>query len=72
MKPFLLDDEKIEAYLAAGYWSRETMVEQYAAYARDFPEKIACRDSQEEITWRGLDELTDRIAGEPDRTGNRA
>ena len=62
MKPFLLDDEKIEAYLAAGYWSRETMVEQYASYARDFPEKIACRDSAEEITWRELDEITDRIA----------
>ncbi len=62
MKPFLLDDEKIEAYLAAGYWSRETMVERYAAYARDFPEKIACRDAAEEITWRGLDEITDRMA----------
>ena len=62
MKPSLLDREKIEAYLAAGYWTRETMVERYAAYARDFPDKTACRDSQEEITWRGLDERTDRIA----------
>ena len=62
MKPSFLDQEKIEAYLAAGYWTRETMVERYAAYAREFPGKIACRDSQEEITWRGLDELTDRIA----------
>ena len=62
MKPYLLDQETIEAYLAAGYWTRETMVERYAAYARDFPGKIACRDSQEEITWRGLDERTDRIA----------
>ena len=62
MKPSLLDQEKIEAYLAAGYWTRETMVERYAAYARDFPEKIACRDAEEEITWRGLDEFTDRIA----------
>ena len=62
MKPFLLDDEKIEAYLAAGYWSRATMVERYASYARDFPEKIACRDSAEEITWRELHEITDRIA----------
>ena len=62
MKPSFLDQEKIEAYLAAGYWTRETMVERYAVYAREFPGKIACRDSQEEITWRGLDELTDRIA----------
>ncbi len=62
MKPSFLDQGKIEAYLAAGYWTRETMVERYAAYARDFPDKVACRDSAEEITWRGLDELTDRIA----------
>ncbi len=62
MKPSLLDQDKIESYLAAGYWTRETIVERYAAYARDYPGKIACRDSQEEITWRGLDELTDRIA----------
>ncbi len=62
MKPFLLDQEKIEAYLADGYWTRETMVERYAAYAHDIPEKIACRDAQEEISWRELDEITDRIA----------
>ena len=62
MKPSLLDREKIEAYLSAGYWTRETMVERYAAYARDFPDKTACRDSQEEITWRGLDERTGHIA----------
>ena len=62
MKPSLLDQKKIEAYLAAGHWTRETMVERYAAYAREFPEKIACRDAEEEITWRGLDELTDLMA----------
>ncbi len=62
MKPSLLNREKIEAYLSAGYWTRETMVERYAAYARDFPDKTACRDSQEEITWRELDERTGHIA----------
>ena len=62
MKPYLLNQEKIDAYLAAGLWTRETMVERYAAYARDIPDRIACRDSQEEITWLELDELTDRIA----------
>lgn len=62
MKPFLLDQEKIEGYLAAGHWSRVTMVERYAAYARDFPGKVACRDSEREFTWRELDELTERIA----------
>ena len=62
MKPSLLSHEKIEAYLAAGHWTRETMVDRYAAYARDFPNKVACRDSEEEITWHHLDEITDRIA----------
>ena len=46
MKPYLLNQEKIEAYLAAGYWTRQTMVDRYAAYARDVLAKIACRDSQ--------------------------
>ena len=62
MKPTLNDREKTESYLAAGYWTRETMVDQYAAYARDFPGKVACRDAEQEITWRQLDETTDRIA----------
>ncbi len=62
MKPFLLDQETIDAYVAAGHWFRVTMVDRYAAFARDFPDKIACRDSEETITWRQLDEITDRIA----------
>ncbi len=62
MKPSLLDRAAIEAHLAAGHWSRETMVGRYAAYARDFPDKTACRDAEEEITWRRLDEATARIA----------
>ena len=62
MKPFLLDQETIDAYVAAGHWSRVTMVDRYAAFARDFPDKVACRDSEETITWRQLDEITDRIA----------
>lgn len=62
MKPYLLDRGAIEAYLAAGHWSRTTMAERYAAYARDVPDKTACRDAEGEITWRRLDELTTRIA----------
>ena len=62
MKPTLIDREKTESYLAAGHWTRETMVGRYAAYARDFPGKVACRDAEQEITWRQLDEITDRIA----------
>ena len=62
MKPRLIDQETVDSYLAAGHWTRETLVERYAAYARDFPGKVACRDSEREITWRQLDEITDRIA----------
>ncbi len=62
MKPFLLDDAQIAAYLAAGHWTRETIAERYAAYARDFPDKLACRDAHESLTWRELDALTDRVA----------
>ena len=62
MKPRLIDQETVDSYLAAGHWTRETLVERYAAYARDFPGKVACRDSEQEITWRQLDEITDRIA----------
>lgn len=62
MKPRLIDQEKVEAYLAAGHWTRETMVDRYAAYAREYPDKVACRDAEQELTWRELDEVTDRIA----------
>lgn len=30
-------------FLAAGHWSRVTMVDSYAAFARDFPDAVACR-----------------------------
>ena len=62
MRPTRIDREKVEAFLAAGHWSRETMVGRYAAYARDFPDGIACRDGETEFTWRRLHEVTDRIA----------
>jgi len=62
MRPTHIDQEKIKAYLDAGHWSRETMVERYTAYARDFPNKVACRDAEIELTWRQLNEITTRIA----------
>ena len=62
MRPTRIDREKVETYLAAGHWSRETMVDRYAAYARDLPDRIACRDGETEFTWRRLHEVTDRIA----------
>lgn len=62
MRPSLLDQETIDGYLAADHWSRVTMVDSYAGFARDFPDAAACRDSREEITWRQLDGITDRTA----------
>ena len=62
MRPTRIDREKVETYLAAGHWSRETMVDRYGAYARDVPDRIACRDGETELTWRRLHEVTDRIA----------
>ena len=62
MRPSRIDREKVETYLAAGHWSRETMVDRYGAYARDVPDRIACRDGETELTWRRLHEITDRIA----------
>ena len=62
MRPTRIDREKVETYLAVGHWSRETMVDRYGAYARDFPDRIACRDGETGFTWRRLHEVTDRIA----------
>jgi|GEM_PF-852536 len=62
MKPTHIDQEQVNAYLGAGHWSRETMVDRYTSYSRDFPDKVACRDTETELTWRGLDQITTRIA----------
>ena len=62
MRPSRIDREKVETYLAAGHWSRETMVDLYGAYARDVPDRIACRDGETGFTWRRLHEITDRVA----------
>lgn len=62
MRPTRIDREKVETYLAAGHWSRETMVDRYGTYARDFPDRIACCDGETGFTWRRLHEVTDRIA----------
>lgn len=62
MRPFLVTPETVDAYLEAGHWSRETMLDRYRAYAADFPNGIACRDSIEAYSWAELDEVTDRLA----------
>ena len=62
MKPSLLSAQDIDAYLAAGAWTRATMVERYRDHARAFPDRIACQDDRERYTWAELDAATDRIA----------
>lgn len=60
MRPSRWSD--IEAYLSAGHWSRDTMVDRYRFYAAAFPAKVACRDPAETFTWKELDAATDRVA----------
>ena len=62
MRPYLVTPEIIDAYLDAGHWSRETMVDRYREYAVDYPDRIACSDSVEAYSWSELDAATDRVA----------
>ena len=62
MQPSRFGRSDIEAYLEAGHWSRETMVDRYRFYAAAFPAKVACRDPAETFTWKELDAVTDRVA----------
>ena len=62
MQPSRFGLSDIEAYLKAGHWSRETMVDRYRFYAAAFPTKVACRDPAETFTWKELDAATDCVA----------
>ena len=62
MRPFLVTPNIVKAYLEAGHWSRETMVNRYRGYAADYPDQIACRDRAEVYSWADLDAATDRLA----------
>ena len=62
MRPSRFGWSDIEAYLSAGHWSRETMVDRYRFYAAAFPAKVACRDPAETLTWKELDAVTNRAA----------
>lgn len=62
MRPSLTTPRIIDDYLDAGYWSRETMLDRYAAYAKDHPDRIACRDGDGAYSWAELDAATDRMA----------
>lgn len=62
MHPYLVTPEVIQAYLDAGHWSRDTMVDRYRGYAADYPDEIACRDGAKVYSWKDLDTATDRLA----------
>ena len=62
MHPSLTSSEDMERYIAAGHWSRDTLVDCYRSYAVEFPNRIAFRDSNTSYTWSELDVVTNRFA----------
>jgi non-ribosomal peptide synthetase component E (peptide arylation enzyme) len=62
MKPTLLSPKDKQRYLDAGYWTRDTQTARFSAYAKETPDRIACRDDTESLTWAELDAVTDRLA----------
>lgn len=62
MRPYLTTPDVIDRYLAAGQWTRETMVDRYRAHAKTHPDGVACRDGDSTYSWAELDAATDRLA----------
>ena len=62
MQPSLITPEIIDNYLAAGHWTRETMIDRYRAYAADIPDWVACCDHAETYSWAELDIASDHVA----------
>lgn len=62
MRPYLTTPDVIDRYLAAGQWTRETMVDRYRAHAKTHPGGTACRDGDSTYSWSELDAVTDRLA----------
>jgi 2,3-dihydroxybenzoate-AMP ligase len=62
VKPTLLSPKDKQRYLDAGYWTRDTQTARFSAYAKETPNRIACRDDTESFTWAELDAVTDRLA----------
>jgi non-ribosomal peptide synthetase component E (peptide arylation enzyme) len=62
MQPFLVTPDIIDSYLDAGHWSRETMLDRYRAFAKEYPDKIACSDGTEAFSWAELDAASDLVA----------
>jgi acyl-CoA synthetase (AMP-forming)/AMP-acid ligase II len=62
MRPYLTTPDLIDRYLAAGQWTRETMVDRYRAHAKTHPDRVACRDGDATYNWAELDTVSDRLA----------
>jgi len=62
MQSSLITPEIIDNYLAAGHWTRETMIDRYRAYAADIPDWVACCDHAETYSWAELDVASDHVA----------
>lgn len=62
MRPYLTTPDVIDRYLAAGQWTRETMVDRYRAHAKTHPDGVACRDGDSTYSWAELEAATDRLA----------
>lgn len=58
------DPERARRYHAAGHWRRETIPQLIAATTAAMPDKVAVRDASGALlTYRTLDERSDRLAG---------
>ncbi len=62
MRPSTVAPGDIDAWLEAGHWSTETMVDRYRGYAAGIPDRTACRDAERSWTWAELDAAAARIA----------
>jgi len=62
MRPTLLQQADITAYLEAGHWTEDTQAGRYGEYARNHPDAIACQDDTGSLTWAELHVATERLA----------
>lgn len=63
MRPSLTTRADVDAWLAAGHWTRQTQAGRHEALAAAMPDAIACRDPGESYGWRRLNEAAGRVAG---------
>ncbi|MFQ5851476.1 MAG: AMP-binding protein [Candidatus Binatia bacterium] len=61
-QPTRLTSSLIEEYLDKGYWTKTTLLDALAKHARCYPDREAVVDSRRRLTWRQVEEETDRQA----------